>query len=158
MFNSEIKSIIHLVEIFKTTQDCIDHLEQLRWNCNPESPFKKDSKVYKCKNNLYRCKDTGKYFNVKSGTLFENSKISLQKWFIAIWLTSSYKKGVSSLQLSREIKVTQKTAWFMLQRIRNCFGFDNNAEVDGVIEVDETYVGGYIPGLNRRKRTTRRIL
>ena len=67
-------------------------------------------------------KNQGKYFNVKTGTLFDNTKIPLQKWFLAVWLVTSHKKGISSIQLSKDIGVTQKTAWFMLQRIRNCFG------------------------------------
>ena len=112
----------------------------MRWSGNVISPFDKDSKVYKCKDNRYRCKNTGKYFNIKTGTLFDNSKISLQKWFLAMWLISSHKKGISSLQLSRDIEVTQKTAWFMLQRIRNCFGINNI--LTNEVEIDETYIGG----------------
>lgn len=66
-----------------------------------------------------------KVFNVKTGTLFENTKIPLQKWFISIWLITSHKKGISSLQLSKDINVTQKTGWFILQRIRKCFEEEN---------------------------------
>lgn len=106
------------------------------------SPFDPDSVVYQCKGHKYRCKNTGKYFNVKTGTLFEGSKISLKKWFMAVWMTLSHKKGVSSCQLSRDIGVTQKTAWFMLHRIRVCFAFENDSELSGIVEVDETFVGG----------------
>jgi hypothetical protein len=74
--------------------------------------------------------------------MFENTKISLRKWFLAIWLVTSYKKGISSLQLAKDIDVTQKTAWFMLQRIRACFGIENSNELDGVVECDETFIGG----------------
>jgi len=87
------------------------------------SPFDPTSKVYVCKDNKYRCKNTGKYFNVRTATLFDNTKIELRKWFLAIYIVTSHNKGISSLQLSRDIDVTQKTAWFMLQRIRNCFVF-----------------------------------
>jgi transposase-like protein len=97
------------------------------------------SKVYKCANNRYRCKNTGKYFNVKKATLFDNTKVKLQKWFLAIWLITSHKKGISSIQLSKDIGVTQKTAWFMLRRIRNCFGIDNDNNLSNKVEVDETY-------------------
>ena len=82
-----------------------------------------------------------KYFNVKTNTLFDNTKIELRKWFAAIWLVTSHKKGISSLQLSRDIDVTQKTAWFMLQRIRNCFCIENNNELSNTVELDETYMG-----------------
>jgi transposase-like protein len=70
----------------------IEYLEQMRWGGIVESPFDSESKVYKCSKNRYKCKNTGKYFNVKTGSMFENSKISLQKWFLAIWLITSGKK------------------------------------------------------------------
>lgn len=114
-------SILDLLNAFPTEQSCVEHLEKLRWNGYVISPFDPTSKVYKCKDNRYRCKNTGKYFNVKTNTLFDNTKIELRKWFAAIWLVTSHKKGISSLQLSRDIGVTQKTAWFMLQRIHNCY-------------------------------------
>ena len=143
MINAEFNTILDLLKTFPNEQSCIDHLESLRWvNADVVSPFDPFSKVYKCANNRYRCKETGKYFNVKTSTLFDNSKIELQKWFLAIWLVTSHKKGISSIQLSKDIGVTQKTAWFMLQRIRNCFGFDNDNNLSN--EVDETYVGGKI--------------
>ncbi len=69
---------------FSDEQKCIDYLESVIWNGNPVSPFDPSSKVYKCKDNRYRCKNTGKYFNVKTGTIFEGTKIKLQYWFIAI--------------------------------------------------------------------------
>lgn len=142
MITENFKSILDLFKAFPTEQSCIDHLEKLRWDGFVVSPFDSTSKVYKCKDNRYRCKNTGKYFNVKTNTLFDNTKIELRKWFAAIWLVTSHKKGISSLQLSRDIDVTQKTAWFMLQRIRNCFGIENNNELTNTVEMDETYVGG----------------
>lgn len=138
----DFNSLIDLFKAFPDEQSCIDHLEQLRWNGFVVSPFDPTSKVYKCKDNKFRCKNTGKYFNVKTNTLFDSSKIELRKWFAAIWLVTSYKKGISSLQLSRDIDVTQKTAWFMLQRIRNCFGIENDDDFNNTVEIDETYVGG----------------
>ncbi|MCL8538928.1 IS1595 family transposase [Chryseobacterium gallinarum] len=142
MFNTNIKSVFELTQIFSTEQDCIDYLEILKWNKLPISPFDETSRVYKCKNNQYRCKNTGKYFNVKTGTMFENSKVSLRKWFMAIWLVTSHKKGISSIQLGKDIGVRQATAWFMLQRIRACFGIENNNELEGIVELDETFIGG----------------
>lgn len=142
MFNQEVKSVLDLIQAFPDEQSCIDHLELLRWNGNVVSPFDSTSKVYKCKGNKYKCKNTGKYFNVKTNTIFDNTKMELQKWFLAIWLVTSHKKGISSLQLGRDLGITQKSAWFMLQRIRNCFGLDNNDQLSGEVEIDETYVGG----------------
>jgi len=140
--NRDFNSILELLQAFPNEQSCIDQLEALRWGGFVVSPFDETSKVYKCKGNKYRCRNTGRYFNAKTGTLFDNTKISLQKWFVAIWLVTSHKKGISSMQLARDIAVTQKTAWFMLHRIRKCFGIENDNDLDGNVEVDETYVGG----------------
>lgn len=99
----------------------------MRWNGNIISPFDSDSKVYDCKGNKYKCKNSGKYFNVKTATLFDNTKVSLQKWFIAIYIITSTSKDITSVQLADEIDVSQKTAWLMLDRIRDCFRIPNNS-------------------------------
>ncbi len=144
MLTKDFNSLLELFEVFSTEQKCIDHLEKLRWNGNVVSPFDCTSKVYKCKDNKYRCKNTGKYFNVKTNTLFDNTKIPLKKWFAAIWLVTCHKRGISSLQLSKDIDVTQKTAWFMLHRIRKAFDItnDDETEISNEVEIDETFVGG----------------
>lgn len=157
MVNVEFKSMIELVRAFPDEQSCIAHLEELRWNGVPVSPFDANSTVYKCKGNKYRCRNTGKYFNVRTSTMFDNTKVPLQKWFLGIWLVTNHKKGISSIQLSKDIDVTQKTAWFMLHRIRQCFGVENNSndKLDGIVEVDETFVGGKAANMNKAKRATR---
>lgn len=152
MINKDFNSIVELINAFPDEQSCIEHLEQLRWEESIVSPFDSSSKVYKCKNNKYKCSKTGKYFNVKTKTLFDNTKIPLQKWFIAIWLVTCHKKGVSSTQLSKDINVTQKTAWFMLHRIRKCFGIENNNDLNNDVEIDETYVGGKNKNRHRNKK------
>jgi transposase-like protein len=157
MINIDFNSIPQLLKAFPDEQTCIDHLELLRWNGNVISPFDETSKVYKCAGNKYRCKNTGKYFNVRTGTLFDSTKVELQKWFLAIWIVTSHKKGISSIQLSKDIDVTQKTAWFMLQRIRNCFGIenphgDNGGGLDGEVECDESFVGGKNKNRHKNKK------
>ncbi|MCL2722733.1 MAG: IS1595 family transposase [Treponema sp.] len=134
-------SLLELTQTFNTEQKCIEHLEKLRWNDNVISPYDTNSQVYKCKGNRYKCKNTNKFFNVKTGTLFENSKIGLTKWFFAICLITSHKKGISSRQLAEDIRVTQKTAWFMLHRIRNCYNIDTD-QLANEVEIDETFIGG----------------
>lgn len=142
MININFKSVRELISAFPNEQTCINHLEQLRWKGDVISPFDSSSKVYKCAGNKYKCKTTGKYFNVRTSTLFDNTKIELQTWFVAIYLITAHKKGISSLQLAKDLNVTQKTAWFMNHRIRNCFGIDNNSSLDNEVEVDESFVGG----------------
>ncbi len=161
MINIEFKSIRELIKAFPDEATCIAHLEQLRWDGNVVSPFDETSKVYTTARG-YKCKNTGKYFNVRTQTLFDNTKIELQTWFIAIYLITGHKKGISSLQLGRDLNVTQKTAWFMLQRIRNCFGIDaaetdpdNNNKLGGsgvIVEVDETHIGGKMKNMSNKKR------
>jgi transposase-like protein len=136
-------SIFDLIAAFPDEQSCIDHLEKLRWNDTIVSPFNPDSTVYKCSANRYRCKESGKYFNVRQGTIFEGTKISLKNWFMAIYLFTCHKKGISSHQLARDLTITQKTAWFMLQRIRYAMEHETFLTyMEGTIEADETFVGG----------------
>ena len=139
----ELKSIFDLLKAFPTEQSCIDHLEKLQWNGNPVSPFAPESKIYKCAGNKYKCKNTGKYFNVRTGTIFDNTKIPLQKWFLALYVFSSDKKGISSHQLAKDISVTQKSAWFLLHRLRYAFDHPNfQNTLANIVEVDETFMGG----------------
>ena len=87
MINQDFKSILELIRAFPDEQSCIDHLEAIRWNGNVVSPFDADSKVYNCAGIKYKCKNTGKYFNVKTNTIFDNTKLPLQKWFLLFgWL------------------------------------------------------------------------
>lgn len=135
-------SIIELITTFDTEQKCIDFLEKQRWNGKVVSPYDSNSKVYKCSNNLYKCKNTRRLFNVRTNTLFEGSNISLRTWFLAIYLIASHKKGISSCQLAKDLHVTQKTGWFILQRIRKCFNFENKTVLSNEVEIDEVYLGG----------------
>lgn len=152
MINATFNTILDLIKAFPNEQSCINHLEKLRWNGEVVSPFDPSSKVYVCAGNKYKCKNTGKYFNVKTATLFDNTKIELQKWFLAIWLITTHKKGISSVQLATDLGVTQKTAWFMNHRIRKCYGIEDDSMMDGMVEVDETYVGGKNSNKSKSKR------
>ena len=94
------------------------------------------------KNMPYRCSDCKNYFSVRKGTAMESSKIGLQKWAIAVYLVTTSLKGVSSMKLHRDLGLTQKSAWFMLQRIREGWLEGRKKPLAGPVEVDETYMGG----------------
>lgn len=136
-------NLIQVMQYFKNEKKCKEHLAQLRWNGKPVCPFCDCKKVYETKAG-YKCSNPKCYkkFTVTVGTFFENTKIELSKWFIAIYIATSHKKGISSLQLSKDINVTQKTAWFMLHRIREMLRDKAPQMLSGIIEADETYVGG----------------
>lgn len=131
------------MQVFNTEKKCIRYLESKLWkNSEPVSPYGPTSKVYRRGDGMYRCKNTGKNFNIRIGTLFEGSKISLRKWFYAVYMVTCHTKGISSVQLFKDIHVTQKTAWFMTHRIREAFKQDYKEKFDGEVELDETFVGG----------------
>ena len=100
----------------------------------------------------YRCTDCRSYFSVKTGTALEWSRISLRKWVFAIYLEVTSHKGVSLMKLHRDIKVTQKTAWFMLHRLREVWAKDKADNFSGSVEVDETYMGGKRRNMSNAKR------
>lgn len=138
-----LESLFDFLKSHPSEQDCINYFEEKRWKGKVISPFDPKSKVYKCKDNKYRCKNTDKYFTVKTGTIFRNSNLSLQKWFLALYILSTYKKGFSSCQLAKEIKTTQKTAWFVLHRLRDIFDLPKfKVMLENSVEVDETFIGG----------------
>lgn len=151
----KVSGFLHFTKSFPTEQSCIEYYEKLRWKGKVISPFDKDSKVYKCSNGKYRCANTGKYFNVKTGTIFENTKLPMQYWFYAMFLFLSHKRGVSSCQLARDLGVTQKTAWTMLHKLRSYMECENNAKLENEVEIDETFVGGKNKNRHRDKRVER---
>lgn len=137
----KFKSLFDLQQTFNTEKKCIRFLEKKLWANGVVSPFDPSSKVYRRSDGTYRCKNTGKNFNVRTGTIFENSKAPLRKWFMAIYMLTSHKKGITSVQVAKDIDVTQKTAWYMMHKIRNAFVY-NGGKLSGEIELDETFVGG----------------
>jgi len=148
LFLELFDNLISLIEYFKDEPTCIQFLERVRWGEEPICPHCSHNKINRYSNNLtLRCKKCDKKFNVKTNTIFERTHVPLKKWFISMYLLTNNNKGISSLQLSKDISVTQKTAWFMLQRIRYALKSSDKPKLEGIVEVDETYVGG----LNKNK-------
>ncbi|MCC8089617.1 MAG: IS1595 family transposase [Rikenellaceae bacterium] len=145
----QIKSFIELISVLKDKRACREFLEEQRWHGKPICPHcgVESEEHYKLKsrgefNGLYKCKECRKRFTVTVGTMFEGSNVSLEKWFYAIYIFLSHKKGISSVQLAKDINVTQKTAWFMLHRIRHNMRNKINVNFDYETQIDETLVGG----------------
>ena len=151
----EFKNLKDLMAQLGDEAKCIEYFIQLRWNGNVKCPHCNHSRPYKLKNpKLYRCsaKTCKKNFSITVGTIFEKSTIPLSTWMAAVYVLTGHKKGISSLQLSRDLGVTQKTAWFMNHRIRLIMGEPAPEPLADIVEVDETYVGGKFQNMNRGRR------
>ncbi|MDE5844682.1 MAG: IS1595 family transposase [Muribaculaceae bacterium] len=147
--------ILNFMTTFPDEESCIRYLEKLRWGDKVVSPFDASSKVYKCANGKYKCRNSGKYFDVKTGTVFAGTKIALRSWIFAIFLFMSHKRGISSCQLARDLGITQKTAWNMLHKIRIFMELQNNRQVSGEVEIDETFVGGKNKNRHKDKKVAK---
>jgi transposase-like protein len=137
-------SLYSLFEAFPDEQSCIDHLRSLRWKDGEFCPYCGGVRIYHFSDRkTFKCGDCRQRFSIKVGTVFEDTKIALRKWFAAIWMITNHPKGIASTTLAKDIKVTQKTAWFMLHRLRHAARTPSfNAPLKGTVEADTTFVGG----------------
>lgn len=146
-----------LMEIYKTfdnESDCHRYLASIRWPERPKCVYCENEKVYSRSGDKgYKCSCCNKSFTVTTGTLLHSSKLPLLKWFIAIAQILAAKKGISSLQLSRTITVNKNTAWYMQYRIRRAMKTD--VLLKGLVEVDETYVGGALENMHKDQKQLR---
>jgi len=150
-------SLIEAVVYFADPTVASDFVAKMRWadgvaicpNCESKEHY------YLASRRVWKCKLCKKQFSVKVGTIFEDSPLSLSKWLPAVWLLANSKNGVSSHELGRALGVTQKTAWFMLHRIREAMRSGSFDKLNGIVEVDETYVGGIAKNMHAKDRAER---
>jgi transposase-like protein len=150
------KTLQQAIRCFADDLFCVKFVASRRWfdgqaicpRCeSANNTFMESRKVWQCKN-----KECKKQFSVKVGTIFEDSPIGLDKWLTAMWLIVNAKNGISSYEIHRAIGVTQKTAWFMLHRIRLAMETGSIEKLSGNVEVDETFIGGKAKNMHIKKR------
>jgi transposase-like protein len=141
MNDSVTLSTFQFFEKFPNQETARVYLEEQLWVDGPLCPTCGGKNVTSRKGGYYRCNPCKFDFTVRTGTIFERSHIPLHKWLYGMYLLVTSRKGVSSLQLSKEIGITQKSTWFMLHRLREVCG-DNSIKLAGIVEIDETFIGG----------------
>jgi transposase-like protein len=163
------QSLKEAIEYFSGDLDtCVQFLAAVRWPEGPQCPACESRQhSYIKTRRIWKCRDCGRQYSAKLGTIFEDSPIPLDKWMVALWMIVNCKNGVSSYEIAKDVKVTQKSAWFMLHRIREAMstskGFGTKPKLghsDGGsgVEVDETFVGGRFVNMHKsRKAELQRI-
>lgn len=147
------KTLLEAIKFFSDKETCTTFMAQLRWPDGVTCPNCEGKAVsYLSTRFMWKCKACKKQFSVKVGTIMEDSPIGLDKWLAAIWMIANCKNGVSSYEIHRAIGVTQKTAWFMLHRIRLAMQTGTFEKLSGQVECDETYIGGLARNMHRDKR------
>jgi transposase-like protein len=151
--NTAPDSLREAILYFADADKALAFMVEMRWpsgvvcpHCAAEKPsFLKTRRIWKCR-------DCRKQFSVKVGTVFEDSPLGLDKWLPALWMLANCRNGISSYELARHLSVTQKTGWFMLGRIRAAMKTKSFKKLGGVVEIDETFVGGLAKNMHRGKR------
>lgn len=152
------KTLQQAIRYFSDEQVCIDTIASLRWPNGPVCPKCGHCEhYYLATQKRWKCKKCSKQFSVKLGTIFEDSPISLDKWLAALWMLVNCKNGISSYEVGRDLGITQKSAWFVLHRLRLALQNGSMEKLSGIgkeIEVDETFIGGAARFMHpeRRKR------
>ena len=155
---NKLKTLSDAIRYFSDEQTCIDTVAAMRWPDGPACPacLMPDIRQHWLKNQRrWQCRDCGKQYSVKVNTIFEDSPISLQKWLPAMWLLANCKNGISSYEIGRDIGVTQKSAWFMLQRIRLAMKHKSVLKLGSggaPVEMDETFIGGKLKNMHKSKK------
>jgi transposase-like protein len=136
-------NLLEAIRHFSDLDVCTEFVSKLRWPDGPVCPRCESTEYsYLTTRRVWKCKGCKKQYSVKLGTIFEDSPLGLDKWLPAVWLIANSKNGISSHELGRALGITQKSAWFMLHRIRLAMQTGTFNKLGGTIEVDETFIGG----------------
>ncbi len=150
------KTLQEAVQYFADEQVCIDTVAALRWKNGPECPACGNKEHYYLKaQKRWKCKECYKQFTVKLGTIFEESPIPLCKWLVALWMLVNCRNRVSSYEVARDLGITQKSAWFVLHRLRLALFSGTITKLGGSgtpVEVDETFIGGKARNMHKVRR------
>jgi hypothetical protein len=140
----QFNSLLSLMTAFPDEQTCVDHLRAIRWKNGAFCPYFGGGKVYHFSDHrTHKCGGCRQRFSIKLGTILADTKRPLQKWYIAVWMVTSHKKGIASIQPAKDQKITQKSAWSVLHRLRYAARTGSfNILLEGEVEADENYVGG----------------
>jgi transposase-like protein len=142
-------NLMEMMEKYHTDDHCREALEKIRWPDGVRCPRCESEKVWRTERDQFDCGSCGYRFSVTSGTIFHDTHLPLRKWFLATYLIVESKKGMSASQMQRTLKVSYKTAWYLCHRIRAAMRDAYPMPLKGIIEVDETYVGGKVRGKGR---------
>lgn len=150
------KTLQAAIQHFSDEQVCIDTVAALRWPDGVTCPACEHREHYYLKTQKrWKCKDCNRQFSVKLGTIFEDSPIALNKWLVALWMLVNCRNGVSSYEVHRAVGITQKSAWFVLHRLRLALQGNGIVKLGGegkTVEVDETYIGGKARFMHKSKK------
>src|SRR6266704_3272764 len=146
-------SLTEAIRYFADADSSLTFLAALRWpNCVTCPACEARDPGFLKTRRIWKCRDCGRQFSVKLGTIFEDSPIGLDKWLPAVWMLANSKNGISSYELGRALGVTQATAWFMNHRIRKAMASRSFAKMRGSVEADETFIGGAAKFMHKAKR------
>jgi transposase-like protein len=154
---TEFTSLVSMLDAIPNEQAAIDYFRSVRWKLGEFCPHCGHDKLYHFTDKrTFKCAQCRARFSIRVGTIFEDTKIEIRKWLAAIWLITSHRKGIASTQLARDLHVTQKTAWFMLHRLRHAARTRSfNRPLRGMVEVDEAFFGGKDENKHKGKRGKR---